>query len=125
MIEGYKEFISINESRDALKVKCVDAFNKVKSKYYFKSGDDKTYALREISFAVEKHGTNVIKVWGGYNGQNDWSDYFDALKELFKKLNENGIRAWVIDIKNDCPDDVFDARIGVEFADTKKDDEEE
>ena len=51
----------------------------------------------------------VAMVYGGLNGKGDWNNYF---KDLTKFIGSFDYDIWLIDIKNDCADDVFTARLG-------------
>ena len=48
-------------------------------------------------------------VYGGLNGPGNWNNYF---KDLGKIINKGLKNVWLIDVINDCADDVFTARFG-------------
>lgn len=50
----------------------------------------------------------IITIHGGFNGRGDWSLYLLQITRIIQALD-----AWVIDLKNDCLDDVWTLRIGV------------
>lgn len=66
---------------------------------------------------VEKSEHFVIHLYGGKNGSGQWNEYLVDLLSTFNKLKEESIGAfknvWLISLKNDCADDVFDVYIGV------------
>lgn len=51
----------------------------------------------------------IITIYGGFNGKNDWPLYLLQITRIVQTLD-----AWVIDLINDCPDDVWTLRIGVD-----------
>lgn len=51
----------------------------------------------------------IITIDGGFNGTGDWSLYLLQITRIVQSLN-----AWVIDLINDCIDDVWTLRIGVD-----------
>ena len=50
----------------------------------------------------------VAYIYGGENGTGSWKDYSEFLTSLFANLDE---RSLLIDLTNDCPDDVWTLRI--------------
>ena len=50
----------------------------------------------------------VAFVCGGNNGRSDWATYLDCLKAIVNALP----RAWIVEIDNDCCDDVHYALVG-------------
>lgn len=53
----------------------------------------------------------IAYIYGGENGPGNWKNYSDFLSELFSNLDH----AWVIDLSNDCADDVWTLRIGFDI----------
>ena len=51
----------------------------------------------------------IITIDGGFNGTNDWPLYLLQITRIVQELD-----AWVIDLINDCLDDVWTLRIGVD-----------
>ena len=51
----------------------------------------------------------IITIDGGFNGSYDWPLYLLQITRIVQTLD-----AWVIDLVNDCPDDVWTLRIGVD-----------
>lgn len=70
----------------------------------------------------DEYGTTTVKFYGGLNGAGDWGDYLTALTYVIDNLNQSPdiANAYVIDIKNDPPDDVFDVYLGVRFEEVEK-----
>ena len=66
---------------------------------------------------VEESEHLVIHLYGGKNGSGQWNEYFVDLLSFINKLKEESIggfkEVWLISLKNDCADDVFDVYIGV------------
>lgn len=65
----------------------------------------------------------IATIYGGLNGCGKWADYCNALSALFseggyakydpKKCEGMNYHNWMIELKNDCLDDVWTAVIGV------------
>ena len=51
----------------------------------------------------------IITIDGGFNGSGDWPLYLLQITRIVQELN-----AWVIELINDCLDDVWTLRIGVD-----------
>lgn len=66
-----------------------------------------TLKISEVS-KVSGEDYYIAKLHGGKNGCGVWNDY---LKEIIKTFKN--IHWWMIELKNDCLDDVFDMTIGV------------
>ena len=58
-------------------------------------------------------GHYVVTLFGGNNGQCNWPGYLMQLINVINAFSEVGYHAWIVDIINDCPDDVHTVRIGV------------
>lgn len=73
----------------------------------------------KLDFVAKVEGSEhlVIHLYGGRNGSGQWNEYLVDLLSTFNKLKEESIgafkRVWLISLKNDCADDVFDVYIGV------------
>ena len=63
----------------------------------------------------DKYGTLVVRLAGGRNGDGDWSNYLYGIAQVMQEIDELSEvdHTYIIDIINDCPDDVFDIRIGI------------
>lgn len=55
----------------------------------------------------------VIVLFGGLNGSGDWKDYIDTFAKVFDALDEKCKDSWLIELQNDCADDVYSAYIGI------------
>ena len=66
---------------------------------------------------VEESEHLVVHLYGGRNGSGEWNKYLVDLLSFINRLKDESIGAfkevWLISLKNDCPDDVFDVYIGV------------
>lgn len=58
-----------------------------------------------------------IHLSGGKNGCGEWNKYLVDLLSFINRLTDKDIggfkKVWLISLKNDCADDVFDVYIGV------------
>lgn len=80
--------------------------------------DEESSKVRMTDCDIDKYGTKVIEISGGLNGWGEWDKYFKDLSKVVKKVNEE-YRMWLIDMENDCLDDLFYARFGVDFKKDK------
>lgn len=55
----------------------------------------------------------IIHVYGGKNGSGKWTEYLKDIYLIFDRLNQKFKKVYLVDISNDCADDVFDMRIAV------------
>lgn len=53
----------------------------------------------------------IAFVFGGNNGDSNWAAYFESLGRVVKKFRH----AWLIELENDCCDDVHYALIGFQM----------
>lgn len=73
----------------------------------------------KLDFVAKVEGSEhlVIHLYGGKNGSGQWNEYLVDLLSTFNKLKDESISSfkevWLISLKNDCADDVFDVYIGV------------
>jgi hypothetical protein len=59
----------------------------------------------------------VARFFGGLNGggrDEKWLDYMDAITELFNKISKDYRHYWLVQLVNDCADDVFTLDIGID-----------
>ena len=54
---------------------------------------------------VKEGGYYVCSVYGGLNGGGKWTNYLSDLKTIFEKIGY----AWLIEMENDCLDDLWSA----------------
>lgn len=74
---------------------------------------DKNPGTLKISEVAKVEGEDyyIAKLHGGKNGGGVWNDYLKEIIETFKNIHW-----WMIELKNDCLDDVFDMTIGVKIG---------
>ena len=96
-----------------------------------KSYNDSTkLSLMDEGVTVDEYGTKVFTLSGGLNGKGQWNEYLQTLAiftvELIDKLRNvygEGADVWLINLKNDCADDifypVFGVKVGEEFDETE------
>lgn len=65
------------------------------------------------SKAVKGSDHYIIEISGGNNGNPQWARYFSVLEDIVSDLNERGWKVWLIELINDCPDDVHTAYFGI------------
>jgi hypothetical protein len=58
---------------------------------------------------VEDHYMALIA--GGNNGNGKWTEYCQQLQNIFTVFKEEGYDAWLVNLENDCPDDIWYAYI--------------
>lgn len=91
----------------------------------YDAGDKDSLSLGPIYFGEPTDKENyteefdgkhyVIVLWGGLNGSGNWKDYIGTFAKVFDALDEKCERCWLIELQNDCADDVYTAYIGVEI----------
>lgn len=54
----------------------------------------------------------VAEFYGGLNGSGQWTNYLKAISELFNIISWD-YRVWLVDLSNDCLDDVFYLKVGI------------
>lgn len=71
-------------------------------------------------FTKDKDGnyvtnTDYLILWiaGGKNGPGEWHEYLEDMTMLFGNFAKSGYHAYLLDMDNDCADDVFYANIAV------------
>ena len=74
----------------------------------FNSGENRQPAITDIFKANDHY---IAYIYGGENGPGNWKNYSEFLKDLFANLDN----AWVIDLNNDCADDVWTLRLGFDI----------
>lgn len=81
------------------------------------AGCDSSNLKLDFVAKVEESEHFVIHLYGGRNGSGQWNEYLVDLLSTINKLTNESIcafkRVWLISLKNDCADDVFDVYIGV------------
>lgn len=105
VLNGKKQEL-VSKNSKAYKVMSA-AVNKAKKEV---SGEKPGNRLLGLDGVVSvKDGDHYIAfVTGGNNGSSDWATYFKSLTTIVNSMKD----AWLIEIKNDCCDDVHYALIG-------------
>ena len=73
--------------------------------------------LVELSYNIElesEDGYYVVTIYGGMNGCGDWRDYLTAIQQIFDLVSKRLGHIWLVDLTNDCLDDVWDLQFGVQ-----------
>lgn len=77
--------------------------------------------FNQFSFKnIEVDDKNLIiaTIYGGTNGCGTLSNYFNSLAILTNSLYQYFfIRSWLINIENDCLDDIFTAKFAIRYID--------
>ena len=89
------------------------AFQKVRQ-CVDKINDDRFYlhAVHELGTAADPY--YIATIFGGDNGPAKWTKYLNNIKRLVNELSKKFKFVWIIDLENDCLDDVYTLRVGVE-----------
>jgi len=72
------------------------------------SGENRQPTVSDV-FKADDH--YIAYIYGGENGPGNWKNYSNFLSDLFQNLNQ----AWMIDLSNDCADDVWTLRMGFDI----------
>lgn len=95
-----------------------DIYNIVK-----KVNDDKKIKLSFNSIVELRKQERyfVARIYGGLNGKGKWIEYNKYISKLFEEI-EKDYHCWMVQLLNDCLDDVFTLEIGVRWkeSDEKK-----
>jgi len=78
----------------------------------------KPYSLAEIGRCSDGHYLMLLD--GGNNGEAHWHSYLEQIQAFLFKLHNAGYDTWIVEIKNDCPDDTHQIILGVEKAKTNQ-----
>lgn len=76
--------------------------------------------LAEYDFEGTTKSHYVLVLFGGLNGSGKWTNYFQTLINVFDKLDEKCEDCWLIELDNDCADDVYTAYVGVKIPENLK-----
>ena len=60
----------------------------------------------------DEYDTDVFRIKGGLNGSGEWTDYFHVIADFTDEISKS-YYVWLINLKNDCLDDVFYADFGI------------
>ena len=82
--------------------------------------DDVKLDLMPEGVCISKYGTKMFQLSGGLNGPGVWENYFNNLADfvvrlgdLLKTIYGDTAKVWLVNIYNDCCDDVFYPVFGV------------
>jgi hypothetical protein len=54
----------------------------------------------------------VVRFFGGLNGPGKWTEYMPQITKLINEISKE-YHCWLVQLVNDCIDDVFTLDIGV------------
>ena len=111
-------------SEDEKIVKCNDFYKRNILNYFEKFNEDyRVHNIEEIEtviktglFKKEYHHHYIVELYGGDNGSGDWKKYFGILEKIFDKSKYQQTQIeniWLIELVNDCLDDVHTAYVGI------------
>lgn len=82
-----------------------------------KNKDDKRNKMRFDSIVEVKPCERyfVARIYGGLNGAGKWEEYLEDINKLLKDIKKS-YHTWVLQILNDCLDDVWTLEIGVRWS---------
>lgn len=55
----------------------------------------------------------IAAIFGGANGPGKWENYLQQIRKLVLELKKKFKDVWLVDLENDCLDDVYTLRIGL------------
>ena len=81
----------------------------------FRGSKENKFCVDSLSEVIgnDNKGTNayIIEASAGKNGPGDWIEYLADMISIMNKLKKNFNDVYLLDWKNDCPDDVSYIRI--------------
>jgi hypothetical protein len=92
-----------------------DVYKKIKKCLNFKNNSN--LALNKVSKVTNKHDNEihyVAEIYGGLNGNGEWTNYLDDIQYLLLKMKD----AWIVDLSCDCADDVWTLEVGLKIPST-------
>ena len=103
--------VNFKEDKNAVRIKKVIDDTTNKSRLY----------LGELALNPDENYDDpspyyIVQIYGGLNGSGEWTDYFEDLTTMAKALETIG-HAWLIELENDCLDDVFTLTMGLRLKD--------
>ena len=93
-----------------------EAYKYLESKLPEYKGDRKPGIMDIYKSESESGPYYIAYLHGGENGPGSWVEYCEYLTDLFTSVPGS----WVIDLINDCADDVWTLRLGYEIKETSK-----
>ena len=93
--------------------KIIECNENVKSKI-FSALAGTSYSVDEINSIsdYENNIHHIVALSSGKNGNGNWIDYIDDLKKMFLFMEIEFEKVWMIELKYDCPDDVYTVYVG-------------
>ena len=85
---------------------------KIAKTEWLKGTELRLYDMRRVEDNYDKDFHYVLQLTGGNNGIPDWPGYLRDILTFIVRAGEHH-KAWLIELKNDCPDDVVDVYIGL------------
>lgn len=89
-----------------------DIYNLVKK---YKDDKRNKFAFGNIVELKPNERYCVARIYGGLNGTGKWEEYLEDINKLLKDIKKN-YHTWVLQILNDCLDDVWTLEIGVRWS---------
>lgn len=78
--------------------------------------DDKKVNISLLKDSFKEDASHMtFTVCGGLNGQGRWDDYFRLLSAMTTEFMQHFSDVWVVELKNDCIDDIFYCTYGVRY----------
>ena len=71
--------------------------------------------VRVISVEEQKEGHWIATIYGGFNGNGNWNLYIRQIEMIIDSLQGS----WIIDLNNDCLDDLWTLRLGFRLEDVR------
>lgn len=71
--------------------------------------------VRVISVEEQKEGHWIATIYGGFNGNGSWNLYIRQIEMIIDSLQGS----WIIDLNNDCLDDLWTLRLGFRLEDVR------
>lgn len=72
--------------------------------------------VRVISVEEQKESHWIATIYGGLNGNGSWNLYIRQIGMIIDSLQGS----WIIDLNNDCLDDLWTLRLGFRLEDVRK-----
>ena len=72
--------------------------------------------VRVISVEEQKEGHWIATIYGGFNGNGNWNLYIRQIGMIIDSLQGS----WIIDLNNDCLDDLWTLRLGFRLEDVRE-----
>lgn len=113
--DSYKDHIFESENKRITKRELCDEVEVLINEAIEKAYNESTkLSLMDYGVCIDKYGTKVFMLSGGLNGPGKWNEYLQTLAifvvELIDKLQATygkDADVWLVDLKNDCADDIF------------------